>query len=190
MLIEAFVNQEGTGGLDVFWMILPLLCCFMAMASARGGGGAKTTETVSESWYTVQDIESAYKAIENAVAEWRREAEERAEASKRGFLGLGGLFEGKPKDRFVVKETVPSRLYRLSDSSGPIYFELTEVEGGGTVVKATFSSELRSKMAKFKARLPLKIPAAPVGNRCPACGKPVLPEFNLCPYCGEKIIKE
>jgi uncharacterized OB-fold protein len=45
-------------------------------------------------------------------------------------------------------------------------------------------------MAKLKADLPLRIPATPVGHRCPACGKPVLPEFNVCPYCGEKIIKE
>jgi len=131
-----------------------------------------------------------FKTIEGTVAEWRKEAEEKIETSGGVFSSLRGMLGGgKPEDRFVEKETISPRLYRLSDPTGPIYFELTEVIGGGTVVKATFGSDLRSKMARFKASLPLKIPATPVGNRCPACGKPLLPEFNLCPYCGEKIIK-
>jgi len=192
MFIEALVNQEGTGGLDIFWILIPLLCCVMLMTQGRGGGGkgGTTPETVSESWYTVQDIETTFKTIEATVAEWRKEAEEKREMSSGILSGLKGVFGGgKPEDRFVVKETIPPRLYRMSDPTGPIYFELTEVVGGGAVVKATFNSQLKSKTAKFKASLPLKIPAAPIGNRCPACGKPVLSEFNLCPYCGEKIIK-
>ena len=147
-------------------------------------------ETVSESWYTIEDIETTFKTIEANVAEWHKEAEEKKETSKGILSNLKTVFSGrKSEDRFVTKETISPRLTRLSDPTGPIYFELTEVIGGGTVVKATFSSELRSRMAKFKASLPLKIPATPIGNRCPTCGKPVLPEFNLCPYCGEKIIK-
>jgi hypothetical protein len=161
---------------------------FQGRRGDDGRGAVK--ETVSESWYTVQDIETMFKTIEGIVTEWRKEAEEKMEASKGILSNLKSAFgEGKPEDRFVTKETIPPRLYRLSDPTGPIYFELTEVIGGGTVVKATYSSELRGKMAKFKASLPLKIPATPIGNRCPACGKPVLPEFNLCPYCGEKTIK-
>jgi hypothetical protein len=191
MFIEALVNQEGGGIFDILWLILPILLCLMLMGRGRGGGGGGAAqETVSESWYTAQDIETTFKTIEAAVAGWRKEAEEKREAS-RGILSSlrGVLGGGKPEDRFVVKETIPPRLYRMSDPTGPIYFELTEVVGGGTVAKATFSSQLKSKMAKFKASLPLKIQAAPIGNRCPACGKPVLPEFNLCPYCGEKIIR-
>jgi len=193
MFIEALVNQEGGGIFDTLWWILPILLCLMLMGQGRGGGGGKgdaTNETVSESWYTPQDNETTYKTIEAAVTEWRKEAEEKSETSKGALSSLKGMLGGgKTEDRFVVKETIPPRLYRMSDPTGPIYFELTEVEGGGSVVRATFSSGVRSKMAKFKAGLPLKIPAAPIGNRCPACGKPVLPEFNLCPYCGEKIIK-
>ena len=102
----------------------------------------------------------------------------------------GAFGGGREEERFLVEESISPRLYRLVDTSGPIYFELTEVEGGGTVVKTTYNSSIKSRMAKFKAGLPLKIPAAPVGNRCPTCDKPVLPEFNLCPYCGEKLIKE
>ncbi len=192
MFIEALVNQEGGGIFDILWLILPILLCFMLMGRGRGSGGKgdAAQETVSESWYTVQDIETTFKTIEATVAEWRKEAEEKREASKGALSSLRGVLGGgKPEDRFAVKETIPPRLYRMSDPTGPIYFELTEVVGGGTVAKATFSSQLKSKMAKFKASLPLKIPATPIGNRCPACGKPVLPEFNLCPYCGEKIIK-
>jgi len=192
MFIEALVSQEGGGIFDVLWLILPILLCLMLMGRGRGGGGGggAAQETVSESWYTAQDIETTFKTIEATVAEWRKEAEEKRETSKGVLSSLRGVLGGgKPEDRFAVKETIPPRLYRMSDPTGPIYFELTEVVGGGTVAKATFSSQLKSKMAKFKASLPLKIPAAPVGNRCPACGKPVLPEFNLCPYCGEKIIK-
>jgi hypothetical protein len=192
MFMEALVSQEGNGGLDIFWILLPLLCCVLFMAQGRGGGGKgdAAQETVSESWYTAQDTEATYKTIEAAAAGWRGEAEEKREASKGILSSLRGVLGGgRPEDRFAVKETIPPRLFRMSDPTGPIYFELTEVVGGGTVVKATFSSQLKSKMAKFKAGLPLKIPAAPIGNRCPACGKPVLPEFNLCPYCGEKMIK-
>ena len=192
MFMEALVSQEGNGGLDIFWILLPLLCCVLFMTQGRGGGGKgdAAQETVSESWYTAQDTEATYKTIEAAAAGWRGEAEEKREASKGILSSLRGVLGGgRPEDRFAVKETIPPRLFRMSDPTGPIYFELTEVVGGGTVVKATFSSQLKSKMAKFKAGLPLKIPAAPIGNRCPACGKPVLPEFNLCPYCGEKMIK-
>ncbi len=191
MFIEALVNQDATGSLDIFWIIIPLILCFMLIGQGRGGGGKadSANETVSESWYMPQDNETTYKTIEAEVSEWRNEAEEKRETSKGALSSLRGILGGKPEDRFVVKETIPPRLYRMSDPTGPIYFELTEVEGGGSVVKTTFSSGMRSKMAKFKASLPLKIPAAPIGNRCPTCGKPVLPEFNLCPYCGERIIK-
>jgi len=191
MFIASLINQEATGSWDYFWILIPLLCCVIFAQGRRGdGGGGIAKETVSESWYTVEGIETMFKTIEGTVAEWRKEAEGKTDASGGALSSLRGMLGGgKPEDRFVEKETIFPRLYRLSDPTGPIYFELTEVIGGGTVVKATFGSDLRSKMARFKASLPLKIPATPVGNRCPACGKPLLPEFNLCPYCGEKIIK-
>ena len=190
MLLEALVNQEGGGGIDFFWLLLPLLCCLMLMAQSRGGGGRSqaSSENVTESWYTPQDIETTYKEIEAAVGEWRKEKEEKKETD-RSFISR--LRRGrKAEESFVAKETIPPRLYRVSDASGPLYFELTEVEGGGTVVNSTFNSAIKSKVARFKAKIPIKIPATPVGIRCPACGKPVLPEFNLCPYCGSKLIKE
>lgn len=189
MLISSLIKQGEGGGFDIIWILLPLLCCLMTMTQR----GERTSErkTVTESWFTNQNIETTYKAIETETAEWRREAEERKEEPTSLISKLRRAFGGgKVEERFVVKEVIPSRLYRLADSTGPIYFELTEVEGGGTVVKTTYNSSIKGQMAKFKAGLPLKIPATPIGNRCPSCGKPVLPEFILCPYCAEKLMKE
>lgn len=185
-MLPPFVDQ---GAADLLWLILPLLCCAMMMAQPRGGTPQR--ESVTETWYTAQSIEETYRAIEGVTSEWRREAEERMKEeggslSSRFRRVFGG---GRAEARFVVKEAIPPRLFRVEDSSGPIYFELTEVEGGGTVVKATYDSSLKSRIAKFKASQPLKIPAPPISDRCPSCGKPVLKEFNLCPYCGEKLIR-
>lgn len=127
--------------------------------------------------------------IEEKTAKWWKEVEGKKELT-RSFLSVFKGEVGGVKDRFVVKEVVPPRLYRLTDQSNPIYFELTEVENGGTVVKVTYNSDVKERIAKFKAELPLKIPAIPIGKQCSACGKPVLSEFVMCPYCGEKLIKE
>lgn len=190
-MIPSLINQEGGGLLDFFW-IIPVICCLMMMTQSRGGGGRPEPTTETESWYTTQSIETTYEALERETTEWRREAEEERREKSDSFTSkLRGAFGGgKEEERFLVRESIPPRLYRLTDASGPIYFELTEVEGGGTVVKATYNSAIKSRMAKFKAGLSLKIPAVPIGNRCPACGKSVLPEFNLCPFCGEKLITE
>jgi hypothetical protein len=159
----------------------------MLMASGRSEQ-KEVPKSEAESWYTTQNIEETYTSIENETAEWRKKAQESRERSGSFLSRLIGRTT-KVEERFVVQETISPRLLRLSDkTAGPIYFELTEVEGGGTVVKATYSSSIRRQIAEFKARSPLKIPAVPIGNRCPACGKPVLPEFILCPYCGEKLL--
>jgi len=147
--------------------------------------------TVTDSWYTTQDIEATYKVIEAVAAEWRKEQEDRREEPKSMTDRLRGILGSRRDDEsFVVKETIFPRLYMMNDGTGSIYFELTEVVGGGTVVKATYGSQIKRRMAKFKAGLPLEIPATPIGKRCPSCGKPVLPEFSLCPYCGEELLKK
>ena len=182
------VAQEGGGGIDLIWWILPLLCCMLASQQRER---APTRDTVTENWYTVQDIEAAYDAVLERATEWREEAltaKPTESLMSKVTKALGG--GRRDEDRFVEEDAKPPRLYRMRDRTGPIYFELTEVEGGGTVVKATYSPMIKVRMAKLKADLPLRIPAPPVGQRCPACGKPVLPEFNLCPYCGEKMIEE
>jgi len=184
-LIPPNVSQGAT---DILWYILPIICCVLMMTQSRGEQRAEPPRSEAESWYTTQSIEETYRSIENETADWRKKAQERSERSGSFLSRLRGRAP-KPEERFVVQETMSPRLFRLTDAvAGPVYFELTEVEGGGTVVKATYSSSIKRQVAEFKAKSPLKIPAAPIGNRCPACGKAVLPEFVLCPYCGEKLM--
>ena len=188
-MILSFVGQEGGGGFDIIWLLLPLLCCMMTM----GQRGEKPQEagTEAESFYTTQSIQESFEGIEKEVAKWRLEAQEKKEEPESAIASVTKLLRrGPPPERFVEKEKNPPRLLSLADSSGPIYFEFTEVEGGGTVVKATYSPVLKGRVARLKAGLPLKVPAAPIGLSCPSCGKSVLREFNLCPYCGSQLIKE
>jgi hypothetical protein len=192
MWISSLINQGGTGGFDlILWILLPVLCCLMSFQS-RGGQSSAGARTTSDSWYTAQDINENYDGIEKEISEWRRQAEESKVTSESFVAKLRNVVGFRRKDvkRFIVEEAIRPRLYRLSDISGPVIFEFTEVEGGGTVTKATFNSMLKGRVAKFKAGLPLKIPAVPIASRCPSCSKSVHAEFKLCPYCGEKLIEE
>lgn len=189
MVIPPFTGQEAGGGFDIFWLFLPLLCCLM-MTQGRGGDRPQAFETISEQWFTTQDIETAFKSTEERTAEWMQEAADTPEPSSITSK-LRSILPGRRNEpRFTVNDSQPPKLHELNDRTGPIYFEFTEVEDGGTVVKATYNMSLKSQMAKLKASLPLKIPSTPISNNCPACGKPVLREFNMCPYCGENLIKE
>ena len=187
-LIIPFVGQ-----LDNTTFLL-LLCCLVAMIPSLFGGGQSdarpTTET--DTWYTTQKIAETYEAIEQETAEWRKKAEETAARDSSAVTRLRRAFSrGRREGRYVVQEGVPPKLFKLKDDVvGPIYFELTEVEGGGTVVKTTYSSQIKDRIATFKTRLPLKIPAVPLGDKCPACGKSVLRDFLLCPYCGQQLVRE
>lgn len=187
LLILSAVAQANDGGIDFLWILLPLV---LLMLTRQRGESSQESRTTTESWYTIQDIETIYAAIEAKSTEWRDEANERKSTSVSLISKLKDVLGGeKNVERFLEKETNPPRLYQMEDSTGPIYFELTEVESGGTVVKTMYNSEIKSQMAKFKVDLPLKIPATPIGLHCPTCGKPVLSEFSLCPYCGEELIK-
>jgi hypothetical protein len=181
------VAQEGTGGFDIMWLLLPLLLCML-----MGQRGEKPQEVGSDtdSFYTTQPIQDSFDRIVEETARWRQEAQEKKEEP--GIVSsVTRLFRGgTPKERFTEKESKSPRLLSLADATGPLIFEFTEVEGGGTVVKATYSPQLKGRVARLKASLPLKVPAAPVGLSCPSCGKPVLREFKLCPYCGSQLIKE
>ena len=188
-MILSMIGQEGGGGFSFIWYLLPLLCCVMTMG--QRGEGPQEAGTGSESFYTTQDIQGAFGRIEEEVAKWRQEALETKEGPRSIINNIRNILgQGQPSARFVENENNPPRLLSLTDSSGPIYFEFTEVEGGGTVVKATYARALKGRVATLKTELPLKIPATPVGLKCPSCGKPVLREFNLCPYCGSELIKE
>jgi hypothetical protein len=191
MMIPPFVGQEG-GGVDWLMLLLPILVCFLCMGQSQGGSAPQKGNTETESWYTPQGIDEAYAAIVAEATEWRRKAEEEASSTSESITSkLRGIMGGGRKQaRFEVKEEMAPRLYRMTDRSGPVYFELTEVEEGGTVVKATYDSSIKARITRFKAEQPLKIPAIPVSKRCQVCSKPVLPEFVVCPYCGEKLHEE
>lgn len=189
-----FLNLVGQIS-DVSPYLLPMLCCLLVMIPSlfrRGGESEPGRTTEHDLWFTTQPIEEAYAAIEKETTEWRREAEA-MEAKPRSSLTKlrDTLSRQRRGDRYIVEDTVHPTLLKLNDRAvGPLYFELTEVEGGGTVVKATHSSSIKDRVVKFKAQLPLKIPVAPVGYSCPTCGKSVMREFNICPYCGQKLITE
>ena len=125
-------------------------------------------------------IQEAYDNVVNEVDAWRV----RAETSKKSKLSF--LSMRKP-NYFVVEQTNAPRLYRVNDPNGGIIsFELTEFEGSGTAVKATFDSKSRALIQDFKAKMPVTIPASGPKN-CPTCGKELLPDFKVCPFCGTKV---
>ena len=189
-MIFPFFGDAPSGGFDIISTLLPIICCAIAIPLiSRSGGGQSSRPHAGESdiWYTTQNIDEAYETINNEVDSWREKAVEE-DAKPKSFVSklTGG---GKKGPRFVVKESIAPRLITIGDPIlGATYFELTEVEEGGTTVKASYSSAAKNQIVEFKARSPLKIPRVPIGNSCPSCGKAVLSEFTLCPYCGQKLI--
>jgi hypothetical protein len=180
----------ANGEIDIIAFLFPILCCLTAIILERQARSAPQSEPFfDELWFTNLNIEEAYKSIVKEVDGWRDSLKKRQESNKSLISRARGRGN---RERFIVKQDVPPKLYRIFDEQmGDIYFELIEVEEGGTVVKATYKSpKVKELIASFKAKQPTKIPAAPIGKRCPACGKPVLPEFKLCPYCGQKLIED
>jgi hypothetical protein len=186
--VTSLIGQDGGGGFNLIWVLLPLLCCMMSMS--RRGERAPEPKKEIEVFYTTQDIATSFGKVEEEVDKWRSEAEEEDEEpggilySVRKLLGGGA-----PPERLVEREKNPPRLYSLRDPKGPINFEFNDVEGENTVVKVTYSTSFTDKVAKLKAGIPIVVPANPIGPRCPACGKPSLQEFNQCSYCGTELIK-
>jgi hypothetical protein len=191
-MIISIIGQEGGGFDTLLYILLPVFCCLMSMNMGQRRDGSAQQSRETESWYTVQDIETTYAQIEEKVEEWHDDSKIQTTDSGSFMTTLRKLISGKrePDERFVTREKNAPRLYSVSDTTGPIYFELTEVNDGGTVVKTSYNLGVKEQMARFKAELPLSIPSTPIGLNCPSCGKPVLEEFELCPYCGEKLIKE
>ena len=189
MLSSSLVSQGGNL-FDFLLIALPFIALYFYFTQSRGEK-LPEGETVTDMWYTPQGIEETYEAVVGVIEEWRgEEATSESESSGQPPGLLRGLARRRSESRFVEREKDPPRLYRMLDRTGPIYFEFTEVDGGGTVVKATYNSNIKARVTRFKAKQPLRIPAVPIGGKCPACGKTTLPEFKLCPYCGETLIKE
>jgi len=186
-MMMTIIGQETSGGFDYLWLLLPLLCCIL-MFSGQRNKSSPESRIMDESFYTAQGIDESFNKIEKEIDQWRVVVQEKKAEGLASSI-VRRLRGDSARERFIEKERSVPRLISLDDISGPIYFEFTEVEGGGTVIKATYSSDLKGRFAKLKSILPLKIPDSPIGLNCPSCGKPVLREFNLCPYCGSKLSK-
>jgi hypothetical protein len=190
MLIASLVAQGEGGSLDLLYWILPVLICLILIRGQPGGETSPKGEILVDSWFTPEGIDEAFSAIIAETDQWRIEEETKSPPSSMITRLINSFTQRGPKERFVLREEVHPRLYRLEDSTGPLIFELTTVEGGGTVVKVWHSYAIKARVARFRASQPAKVPATPIGLHCPSCGKPVLQEYIVCPYCSEKLVKE
>jgi hypothetical protein len=99
---------------------------------------------------------------------------------------LSRLSRKKPRP-FVVDQASPPRLYRLRDDEiGELSFELSEVDEGGTSVKASYGSRGRALIQNLRAKMPVRVPSYAL-RKCPTCGKEMMPDFETCPFCGTKL---
>jgi hypothetical protein len=154
----------------------------------RGGGsdsGAGTTEM--DIWFTGYTPQEAYDSVVKETDAVREKAIADANMKKSKLPSLPFM---KKKEYLTVEQTIPPNLYRLTDKQyGPMQFEFSDAEGGGTQVKATFSPRNKYAVQDIKAKMPgrkLMVTAQNI-SACPSCGKNRLPEWKICPYCGVKL---
>ena len=140
---------------DLINSLVPLmLCCMIPMVFNKPKQPGREANE-SDSWYVTVRIEDMYDSIVKEVDGWREKI-----ALKKPKGALSFLY-GKTSKSFDVDVATPPRLYRLKDDQiGEISFELTEVQGGGTSIKATYDARARALMQNFKATLPIKIPSS------------------------------
>jgi hypothetical protein len=180
--VTALQATPPTSNWTMLLMIIPLLlCCMMPMLMRRGQGTAgPSTPGESDVWFTTYKSDEAFELVKKEVDNWRQQSLESMKPSRFSLRKI-------PKERFTVTQSLPPRLYRLSDPlEGEVAFEFTETEIGGTSIRVNFQSPARARVQTFRASLPIKQPFA-AGKPCTACGKPVLPDFVACPYCGQKL---
>jgi len=169
---------------SIFLMLpLLLLCCLLPMLM-RGGIGGRPLEAAKEFdiWIVPLKIGEVFDTIVREVENWRGKVLIEPQKTPLPFFKLGKE-TGK---RFEVSQSIPPRLLRVMDrQEGEMVFELTEIEGGGTSVKVSFSPPAKPRIQTLKAQFPAKIMTG--WRSCPFCGKPILPDYNLCPYCGQRL---
>lgn len=178
-----------TSGTDQLTQMLPLLllCCMLPMLT-RGGSQDGSVTTEMDIWFTGYAPQEAYDNVvkETDVARQKVIADASSKKSRLPSLPFG---KGK-KEYLTVEQTIPPNLYRLTDKqNGPMYFEFSDAEGGGTQVKATFSPKNKYTVQDIKAKMPGRklMVTAQSALSCPSCGKDRLPEWKICPYCGVKL---
>jgi hypothetical protein len=183
MLPVTTLQAAPGGNLQMLLLIIPLLlCCMMPMLMKRGQRGAAgpTTSGESDVWFTSYKPDEAFELVKKEVENWRTQSIETTKPSRFSLRKV-------PKERFTVTQSLPPRLYRLSDPlEGETSFEFTETEERGTSIRVNYQLPARARVQMFRASLPIKQPFV-AGKPCTGCGKPVLPDFVTCPYCGQKL---
>lgn len=179
-MLSALVGQISL--FDIFIIILFVLFGLFLFASAVGKSQLekflKADKTV---FATTHDIEATYDLIVKEVEEWH------SDPFKPRRPTLNPVRWRMP--RFDVYRDTRPRLYRVIDKyAGIITFELTPIEGGGTSVKISYSSEAYDLVNTFKTKLPIKIPQS-IGKICPSCKRIYPPTYTHCPYCGIELPK-
>jgi hypothetical protein len=153
-----------------------------------GGGGGQPAEGRAEfdDWFTSLEINQAFESVVEETDKWRKEVEEKKPGTMEKIVNT---FRKSKVERYIVNESVSPRLYRIADrQEGIMSFEFTEVEQGGTSIKATYTgSRARRRIQTFKASMPAKLTSPGRGKFCSICGKPIQPDFKSCPYCGEEF---
>lgn len=156
------------------------------MFLSRDKSSHKEPYTETDTWYTPQSIRESYETIEKEIMLWRKNSTTEVKSSLDKLRNI--INRGRNEKIFQIDETIPPRLIKIIDRRvGYIYFELADVEQGGTIVKSTYHPSVKHRIARFKANSDVIIPAIPTSSPCPSCGKQLFPEFILCPYCGEKL---
>ena len=105
-------QAPGGSSLQMLLLIIPLLiCCMLPMLMRRGQGGAASTGATGESdvWFTSYKPDEAFEIVKKEVENWRQQAVETMKPPPRFSL------RKPPKERFIVTQSLPPRLYRLSD---------------------------------------------------------------------------
>ncbi len=168
-------------GFESLLLLLPLLICcmLMPMLRQRADSRALTGYFEMDVWFTPQSISNTFELIKGFTKEWEREE------VKQSYVGIFKRESNKGAKFEVVEEMSPRLLKMNSRVEGGVVFELTEVEGGGTFIRTTYSPQARSRIQSLKARLPLKIHFL---KACAKCGRMLLSDFVHCPYCGEKQV--
>jgi len=172
-----------TTGIEQFLPLL-LLCCMLPLLMRPQESQRQAVTTEMDIWFTSYNDEEAYDTVLKATDEIRERAEAEAKAKKSRFSFLR---RGR-KERYTVDQTIPPHLHKITDRDyGLMQFELSDAEGGGTQVKATFSERNKAFVQSIKTKMPSRKLVAVAGlTACSSCGKPRQPEWQVCPYCGNK----
>ena len=174
--------MESIGDISQFLPLL-LLCCMLPMLMRGQGSQSEGVSTEMDIWFTGYTNQEAYDTVVKATDEFREKAEAEAKTRK---SRLPSLRRGK-RERYTVDQTIPPHLHKISDrDAGPMQFEFSDAEGGGTQVKATFTARTKAFVQGLKAQMPTRKLLVPTATVCPSCGKQRQPEWQTCPYCGSK----